>query len=83
MNLSLEERKKGSCTSIHKIQEEKATSERVTGIGRGVTQQNRMQFGLMTQIKDSAVQSQLDMRVVTIMKRAELTQKMIEMKMSM
>ena len=33
MNLSLEERKKGSCTSIHKIQEEKATSEWVTGIG--------------------------------------------------
>ena len=42
-----------------------------------------MQFGLMTQIKDSAVQAQRDMRVVTIMKRAELTQKMIEMKMSM
>ena len=33
MNLSLEERNKGSCTSIHKIQEEKAMSERVTRIG--------------------------------------------------
>ena len=48
-NLSLEERKKGSCASIRKIQEEKAVIERVTGIGRGVTQQNSMQFGLMAQ----------------------------------
>ena len=31
MNLSIVERKKGSRTSIHKIQEEKATLERVTG----------------------------------------------------
>jgi hypothetical protein len=32
-NLSMGERKKGSRAKIHKIQEEKATSERVTGIG--------------------------------------------------
>jgi len=83
MNLSMEERKKGSRTSIHKIQEEKATKERVTGIGRGITQQNLMQFGLMAQNKDRAEQAHRDMRLVTIMKRAELTQKMIEMKMSM
>jgi hypothetical protein len=44
-NLGLEERKKGSCASIRKIQEEKAVIERVIGIGRGVTQQNSMQFG--------------------------------------
>ena len=31
MNLSIVERKKGRCVNIHKIQEEKATSERVTG----------------------------------------------------
>ena len=42
-----------------------------------------MQFGLMAQNKDSAAQVHHDMRLVTIMKRAELTQKMIEMKMSM
>jgi hypothetical protein len=44
MNLSMEERKKGSRASIHKIQEEKATKEWVTGIGQGVTQQNCMQL---------------------------------------
>ena len=83
MNLSMEQRKKRSCTSIHKIQEEKATKGWVTGIGRGVIEQNCMQFGLMAQNKDSAAQVHHDMRLVTIMKRAELTQKMIEMKMSM
>ena len=43
-NLSTEERKKGSHASIRKIQEEKAVIEHVTGIERGITQQNRMQF---------------------------------------
>jgi hypothetical protein len=57
------------------VQEEKATSEQITGIGRGVTQQNRMQFGLMAQNEDSAAQAHCDMRLDTIMKRAELTQK--------
>jgi hypothetical protein len=70
MNLSTEERKKGSRASICKIQEEKATIERVTGIGRGDTQQNRMQFGLMAQNEDSAAQAHCDMCLVTIMKRA-------------
>jgi len=42
-----------------------------------------MQFGLMAQNEDSAAQAHRDMHLVTIMKRAELTQKMIEMKMSM
>jgi hypothetical protein len=42
-----------------------------------------MQFGLMAQNKDSAAQAHCEMRLVTIMKRAELTQKMIEMKMIM
>ena len=37
----------------------------------------------MAQNEDSAAQAHRDMRLVTIMKRAELTQKMIEMKMSM
>ena len=83
MNLSIEERKKGSRSSIRKIQEEKATLERVTGHARGITQQNRMQFGLMAQNEDSAAQAHRDLRVVTIMKRAELTQKMIQMKMTM
>ncbi len=83
MNLSVDERKKGSRASIQKMQEEKATSERVTGIRRGVTQQNCKQFCLMAQNKDSAAQAHHDMCLVTIMKRAELTQKMIEMKMSM
>ena len=54
MNLSVDERKKGSRASIQKMQEKKATSERVTRIGRGATQQNRMQFGLMAQNEDSA-----------------------------
>ena len=40
-------------------------------------------FGLMAQNKDSAAQAHCDMRLVAIMKRAELTQKMIEMKMGM
>jgi hypothetical protein len=83
MNLSIEERKKGSSSNIRKIQEEKATLERVTGNARGITQQNRMQFGLMAQNEDSAAQAHCDLRVVTIMKRAELTQKMIQMKMAM
>jgi len=83
MNLSMEERKKGSRTTIHKIQEAKATSERVTGNDRGITQQNRVQFGLMAQNEDSAAQAHRYLRVVTIMKRAELTQKMIQMKMTM
>ena len=65
------------------MQEEKATSERVTGNDRGITQQNCMQFGLMAQNEDSAAQAHRDLRVVTIMKRAELTQKMIQMKMTM
>ena len=42
-----------------------------------------MQFGLMAQNEDSAAQAHRDLRVVTIMKRAELTQKMIQMKMTM
>ena len=42
-----------------------------------------MQFGLMMQNKDSAVEAHHDMCLVTIMTRAELTQKMIEMKISM
>jgi hypothetical protein len=83
MNLSIEEKKKGSRSNIRKIQEEKATLERVTGNARGITQQNRMQFGLMAQNEDSAAQAHRDLRVVTIMKRAELTQKMIQMKMTM
>ena len=82
-NLSTDERKKGRCASIRKIQEEKAVIERFTRIGRGVTQQNRMQFALMVQNEDSAAQAHRDIRLVTILKRAELTQKMIEMKMSM
>jgi len=68
-NLILDERKKGSRASIRKIQEEKAIIEHVTGIGRGVTQQNSMQFGLMAQNKDSTAQAHRDMRLVTIMKR--------------
>ena len=80
-NLSTEERKKGSRASIRKIQEEKAVIEHVTGIGRGITQQNRMQFGLMAQNEDSAAQAHRDMRLVTIMKRAELTQKMSKWEM--
>jgi hypothetical protein len=83
MNLSIVERKKGSRAAIRKLQEEKGTSERVTGNDRGITQQNRMQFGLMAQNEDSAAQAHRDLRVVTIMKRAELTQKMIQMKMTM
>ena len=83
MNLSIVERKEGSRANIRKIQEDKATMERVTGNARGITQQNRMQFGLMAQNEDSAAQAHRDLRVVTIMKRAELTQKMIQMKMTM
>ena len=83
MNLSIEERKKGSRVTIHKMQEEKATSERVTGNDRGIPQQNHMQFGLMAQNEDSAAQMHCDLRLVTIMKRVELTQKMIQMKMTM
>ena len=41
-----------------------------------------MQFGLMAQNEDSAAQAQRDMQLMTIMKRAELTQKMLEIKMS-
>ena len=37
----------------------------------------------MAQNEDSAPQAHRDMRLVTIMKRAEMTQKMIEIKMSM
>ena len=65
MNLSIVERQKGSRVNIHKIQEEKATLERVTGNARGITQQNRMQFGLMAQNEDSAAQAHRDLRVVT------------------
>jgi hypothetical protein len=83
MNQGKEEKMKGSCASIRKLQDEKATNERVTSNGRGITQQNRMQFGLMAQNKDSVAQAHRDMRLVTIMKRVELTQKMVEMKISM
>jgi len=83
MNLRIKERNKGSRANICKIQEEKATSERVTGNDRGITQQNRKQFGLMAQNEDSAAQAHRDLRIITIMKRAELTQKMIQMKMTM
>ena len=80
----MEERTKGSHESIHKIQEEKAVIEHVTWIGRGVTKQNRMQIGVMAQNEDiSATQAHCNMHVVTTMKRAELTQKMIEMQISM
>ncbi len=83
MNLSIVERQNGSCVNICKIQEEKATLEWVTGNAQGIIQQNQMQFGLMAQNEDSASQAHRDLRVVTIMKRAELTQKMIQMKMTM
>jgi hypothetical protein len=67
MNLSIVERKKGSRASIRKIQEEKATLERVTGNARGITQQNLMQFGLMVvQNEDSAAQAHRDLRVVNV-----------------
>ena len=72
----------GGCASIKRAQEEKATNEQVAGKQRGVTQQNQMQFGLMAQNEDSAAQAQRDMQLMTIMKRAELTQKMLEIKMS-
>ena len=42
-----------------------------------------MQLGLMAQNKDSTVQAHRDMQLVMIMKRVELTQKMIEIKMIM
>ena len=42
-----------------------------------------MQFGLMAQNEDSAAQAHRDKQLVTIMKRAELTQNMLEIKMSM
>ncbi len=83
MNQSKEEKMKGGRASIRKLQDEKAMNERVTSNGKGITQLNCMQFEIMAQNKDSAAQAHRDMRLVTIMKRAELTQKMIEMKMSM
>ena len=58
-------------------------NECVAGIGRGITQQNRIHFGIMAQNEDSAAQAHRDMCLVTIMKMAELAQKMVEMKMSM
>ena len=73
----------GGCASIKRAQEEKATNEHVAGNERGITQQNWMQFGLMVQNEDSVAQTHRDMHQVTIMKRAEMTQKMIEMKMSL
>jgi hypothetical protein len=42
-----------------------------------------MQFGMMVQNKDSATQAHRDMQLVTIMKRVELTQKMLAIKMCM
>jgi hypothetical protein len=83
MNQSKEEKMKGSHARIRKLQDEKATNERVTSNGRGITQQNCMQFGIMAQNEYSAAHAHRDMHLVSIMKRAELTQKMIEMKMSM
>jgi hypothetical protein len=42
-----------------------------------------MQLGLMAQNKDSAAQAHHKVYIVTIIKRVELTQKTIEIKMSM
>ena len=42
-----------------------------------------MQFGLLAQNEDSAAQAHRDLHIITIIKRAELTQKMIQMKMTM
>jgi hypothetical protein len=45
MNLSKDEKKKGGRSSFCKVQDKKAANERSAGIGRGISQQNQMQFG--------------------------------------
>jgi hypothetical protein len=54
MNLSKDDKKKGGRASICKVQDKKAAKEHSAGIGRGISQQNQMKFGLMAQNEDSA-----------------------------
>ncbi len=77
-----EERKNGGRASIHKMQEDCATIDRVVCIDRGILQQNHVTLGLMAQNKDNADQAHRNMRLATIMKRINTTQKMIDWKMT-
>jgi hypothetical protein len=65
------------------MQEERATIDCAVGIDRGILQQNHVTFGLMAQNKDNFDQAHRDMRLATIMKSVNTTQKMIEFKMTL
>ncbi len=78
-----EERKNGRQASIHKMQEECTTIDRAICINRGILQQNHVTIGLMAQNKDNADQAHRDMRLATVMKRIDTTQKMNDWKMTM
>jgi hypothetical protein len=70
-----EERKNGRQASICKMQEEHATIDCAVGIDRGILQQNCVMFGLMAQSKDDADQAHRVMRLATVMKCIDTTQK--------
>jgi hypothetical protein len=65
----------GGQARICKMQEERATIDRAISIDRGILQQNCVTFGLMALNKDNADQAHRDMRLATIMKRINTTQK--------
>jgi hypothetical protein len=78
-----EERKNGGRASIRKMQQERTTINRAVCIDRGISQQNRVTFGLMAQNEDNADQAHRDMRLAMIMKCIDTTKKMIDWKMTM
>ena len=78
-----EERNNVGQVSIQKMQEKHTTINHAIGIDKGISQQNRVMFGLVAQNKDNAGQAHRDMRLATVMKHINTTQKMIKFKMTM
>ncbi len=62
--------------------EERAAAKRVAGNQQGISHQNYVALGMMAQYEDNPEQVH-NMRLMTLMKRLESTQEMVEMKMMM
>jgi hypothetical protein len=78
-----EERKKNSCSSIHKVQEEMAAMEHAVCIERGMSVQTKVSFGFLAQNEGNANQQHADRRLMATIKQIKANQKLINTKMKM
>jgi hypothetical protein len=82
INQSLEEKRRTAVQALKEHKRRKQPMSMLLVIREGSHHKIEYKFLLMAQNEDSAAQAHQGMHFVTMMKRAELTQKMIEMKMS-